>query len=100
MTAVYALILFSAPAVSFWLLVPGLDPIGRLVVASMASLCTVSGVAGVMLITGIWSPIVGFATVLLTSVFMALARCAWRSLRSRRACFVTHRRAPRDPVST
>lgn len=72
MAPILALILFGAPSVAFWLLVDGLDPIGRLVVSGLAGLVLVSGVAGTMLITGLWSPAGGFVAILVISALMAL----------------------------
>ena len=73
MTVVLLLLLFGAPGYTFWRLVPGVDPIGRLVVASVASPVVVSGVAMVMLILGAWSPLGGFLAVLAISGLLAFA---------------------------
>ena len=69
--------LFAAPATGFWLLVAGLDPIGRLVVASVASMVVVATVAVAMLIFGLWHPAAGFLVVLLLSVGFAVAGWRW-----------------------
>jgi len=71
-------VLFGAPAAGFWLLVGGLDPIGRLVVASLASMVVVAMVAAVMLVFGAWDPLAGFAIVLLLSAGFAVAGRRWR----------------------
>jgi uncharacterized membrane protein YphA (DoxX/SURF4 family) len=70
-------VLFGAPAAGFWLLVGGLDPIGRLVVASLASMVVVSLVAVVMLVFGLWYPMGGFAAVLVISAGFGLAGRRW-----------------------
>jgi hypothetical protein len=72
MTPILTLLLFGAPAAAFWLLVAGLDPIGRLVMAGLAGMVIVSGVGGVMLIFGLWSPLGGLEAVLALSGLMIL----------------------------
>jgi len=91
------LVLFIAPAAGFWLLVGGLDPIGRLVVASLASMVVVSTVAGVMLVFGLWSPPLGFVAVLVVSGLFALLGWRWRG-RPERAAPLTAVPGPRPPV--
>jgi hypothetical protein len=73
------LLIFGLPGFAFWLLVPGLDPIGRLVVASAASPTLVSVVAGVMLVTGVWSPGWGLVAVFLISGLTLPAALARRA---------------------
>lgn len=72
MTPILTLLLFGAPAAAFWLLVAGLDPIGRLVMAGLAGMVIVSGVGGVMLIFGLWSPPGGLVAILALSGLMVL----------------------------
>jgi protein-S-isoprenylcysteine O-methyltransferase Ste14 len=88
------LVLFLAPAAGFWLLVGGLDPIGRLVVATLASMVVVSTVAGVMLIFGLWSPPLGFVAVLAVSGLFALLGWRWHG---RPVPAATPGPAPRPP---
>ncbi len=77
-------VLFAAPAAGFWLLVGGLDPIGRLVVASLASMVVVSLVGVVMLIFGLWNPTGGFGAVLAISAGFGLLGWRWHGpLRTR-----------------
>lgn len=80
---ILTVILFGAPSVAFWLLVDGLDPIGRLVVSGLAGLVLVSAVAGTMLVTGLWSPLGGLIAILVVSALMALL--GYRRHRSRPA---------------
>ncbi|MGI8331091.1 hypothetical protein ACRYCC_14080 [Actinomadura scrupuli] len=81
MTLLLVLLIFGLPAYAFWSLVPGLDPIGRLVVASAASPALVSAVAGVMLVTGLWSPGWGLVAVFVVSGLMLLAALVHRARR-------------------
>jgi hypothetical protein len=78
MTFLLMLLIFVLPGLAFWLLVSGLDPIGRLVVACAASPTLVSAVAGVMLVTGLWSPGWGLVTVFLLSGLLLAAALALR----------------------
>lgn len=80
---ILTVILFGAPSAAFWLLVDGLDPIGRLVVSGLAGLVLVSAVACTMLVTGLWSPLGGLIAILVGSAFMALL--GYRRYRSRQA---------------
>jgi membrane protein implicated in regulation of membrane protease activity len=81
MAALLTILMFAAPAAAFWLLVGGLDPIGRLVVAGLASLVLVAGVGWVMLTAALWSPRWGFVVVLAVSALVA----PLRYLQNRRA---------------
>jgi hypothetical protein len=81
MTLLLVLLIFGLPGFAFWLLLPGLDPIGRLVVAVAASPTLVSAVAGVMLITGLWSPGWGLLVVFQISGLILLAAVAHRARR-------------------
>jgi multisubunit Na+/H+ antiporter MnhB subunit len=85
MTILLVLLLLGLPSVAFWLLVPQLDPIGRLVVTTAASPTLVSAVAGVMLVTGLWSPGGGLAAVFVISGLMVLAALAHRARRKQPA---------------
>ncbi|MFC5184715.1 hypothetical protein [Actinomadura harenae] len=70
-----ALLLFAAPAAAWWLLLSGLDPLGRAVVASAGGFAVIAGTAQVMVMADAWSPFRGvLAVVLLSAVLAALSR--------------------------
>jgi hypothetical protein len=98
MTFILMLLIFGLPGFAFWALVPGLDPIGRLVVATAASPTLVSVVAGVMLVTGLWSPGWGLTAVFLISGLMLLAALARRTRRRPPALPTVVHRQPTPPL--
>ncbi|RFU38540.1 hypothetical protein DZF91_27150 [Actinomadura logoneensis] len=75
MSLVLALLLFAAPAAGWWLLLSGLDPLGRLVVASGGAFAVLAGTAQVMLMADAWSPLGGVLAVgALSAVLAVLGR--------------------------
>lgn len=79
MNAPVLLILVVAPAVSFATLLPGLDPVARIVVSATAGLVILGMVAELMLAVRLWSPGGGLVAVsvvcaLLLAVSFALRR--------------------------
>ncbi|MFC4906101.1 hypothetical protein [Actinomadura gamaensis] len=75
MSPLLALLLFAAPATAWWLLLSGLDPLGRLVVATAGSFAVLAGTAQVMLMADAWTPMNGvLAVVLLSAALAALSR--------------------------
>jgi hypothetical protein len=79
MNALVLRILVVAPAVSFATLLPGLDPVARIVVSATAGLVILGMVAELMLAARLWSPGGGLAAVavicgLLVTVSFAVRR--------------------------
>ncbi|MCP2339902.1 hypothetical protein [Actinomadura rupiterrae] len=75
MSLALALLLFAAPAAAWWLLLPGLDPLGRLVAALAGAFAVLAGTAQVMLMADAWTPLHGvLAVLLLSAVLAALSR--------------------------
>lgn len=81
-----ALLLFAVPAAAWWLLLSGLDPLGRLVVSSAGAFAVLAGAAQVMLMADVWSPLNGVLGVaVLSAVLAALSRVRRPSRPSRPA---------------
>jgi hypothetical protein len=98
MTFLLMLLIFVPPGLACWLLLPGLDPIGRLVVACAASPALVSAVAGVMLVTGLWSPGWGLVSVFALSAVILVTAFAHRAHHEPAEMPVTVPRPPAPPV--
>ncbi|WP_051468222.1 hypothetical protein [Actinomadura oligospora] len=69
------LLLFAAPAGAWWLLLSGLDPLGRLVAATAGAFAVLAVTAQVLLMADAWNPLAGvLVVVLLSAVLAALSR--------------------------
>ncbi|MEV5568987.1 hypothetical protein AB0L06_02980 [Spirillospora sp. NPDC052269] len=101
MTLALALLLFAAPAAACWLLLSGLDPLGRLVVATAGAFAVLAATAQVMLMANAWSPLHGVvAVVLLSALLAALSRVHRPSRPSRPAAAPPPEPRPHAPAAT